>query len=283
MGADSKIEWTDHSFNPWTGCTKVSPACDHCYAEGWAKRSGTVVWGGERRRTSESNWRQPLKWNAEAAREGRRFRVFCASLADVFDNQVPSKWRDDLWSLIEATPYLDWLMLTKRIGNAGNMLPVPFDFARLYPNVWIGATISSREEMLRDGPKLLDVGAAMTFWSVEPMLEDLGHIPDGMMPQWVICGGESGPHARPMSPDWARRLRDQCKAAGVPFLFKQWGEWIPMLGQAEGLCVRRKKATTLDGWVMGWAGKQAAGRHLDGELHDGFPSASPSPQVIQPA
>src|SRR3546814_4489006 len=116
MGENSKIEWTDHTFNPWTGCTKVSPACDHCYAEGWSKRSGLVEWGHgkPRRLTSDANWRKPLKWNDEAARKGVRYRVFCASLADVFDAEVDDAWRDELFALIAMTPHLDWLLLTKR-------------------------------------------------------------------------------------------------------------------------------------------------------------------------
>lgn len=283
MAENSKIEWTDHTFNPWTGCTKVSPGCDHCYAEGWAKRSGTVQWGdAPRRRTTEANWRLPLKWNAQAEREGRRFRVFCASLADVFDNAAPPAWRADLMSMVVRTPHLDWLLLTKRIGNAKRMLSnasmhdglllTANDEYRPPANLWVGATIVNREEMLRDAPKLKATPAAVRFWSVEPLLEDLGVIPRDLMPDWVIVGGESGPGARPMSPDWARRLREQCAVAGVPFLFKQWGEWLPMLGQAEGAPVRQK-TTTPDGWVMGWAGKKAAGRLLDGRTHDHFPHA----------
>src|SRR5690348_13736947 len=105
MAENSKIEWTHHTFNPWVGCTKVSAACDYCYAEAWAKRSGSPeLWNGERRRTSAANWRQPIKWNRNAAERGERHRVFCASLADVFDNQVPTKWRADLWALISDTP-----------------------------------------------------------------------------------------------------------------------------------------------------------------------------------
>lgn len=130
--AKTKIEWTrsaeghpGYTFNGWVGCSKISPACDHCYAERWGKRSGMVEWGGERRRTSDANWRKPEAWNAYAQSVGVRLRVFCSSLADVFDNQVPSQWREDLFSLIVKTPHLDWLLLTKRIGNVGNMLPVP--------------------------------------------------------------------------------------------------------------------------------------------------------------
>lgn len=305
MGADSKIEWTDHTFNPWVGCTKISPACDHCYAEGWAKRSGSVQWGGDRRLTSDANWRQPLKWNRQAAAEGRRFRVFCASLADVFDNQVSVQWRIRLMRLIMETPNLDWLLLTKRIGNAAEMLETAFRGHtaqregwrdNVPPNVWIGATVCNQEEADRDIPKLLATPASVRFLSVEPMLgpidlsgeyltAKLGAYPFRSLTSehrtklidlldWVIVGGESGHGARPMSPDWVRTLRDQCQAAGVAFMFKQWGEWIPMLGQAEGIAVRPEKATTLDGWVMGWAGKKAAGRKLDGSTHDGVPAGN---------
>lgn len=119
MGSDTKIEWCDRTFNPFIGCTKVSPGCDHCYAERYGKRFG-ITWGpGQpRKRTSDASWREPLRWNAKAEREGRRYRVFCASLADVFDNEVPDQWRDELFGLIAATPNLCWLVLTKRIGNA---------------------------------------------------------------------------------------------------------------------------------------------------------------------
>jgi protein gp37 len=315
MAENSKIEWTDHTFNPWVGCTKVSPGCDHCYAESWAKRAGKsagVTWGGERRRTSAANWEQPRRWNAQAHKEGRRYRVFCSSLADVFDNQVPAQWRAELFALIDATPNLDWLLLTKRIGNVREMV---LDMGRvmrmhndtfdpvLPRNVWLGATIVNQQEADRDIPKLLAVPARVRFLSIEPLLGPVDlrrlvqkaaeHPERGQPPvsidalrgwyggagdpasiDWVIVGGESGPGARPMSPDWARSLRDQCARAGVPFLFKQWGEWLPMLGQAEGVAVRPKKATTPDGWVMGWAGKKAAGRRLDGAEHSGFPEVS---------
>lgn len=186
MSANTKIEWADHTFNPWEGCQKVGPGCDHCYAESRNARfaGGTAInWGpgAPRRRTSEANWRLPLKWNAEAERLGIRYRVFCASLADVFDNEVDPQWRDDLFDLIAKTPNLDWLLLTKRIGNVGNMLPVPFDFDKHYPNVWLGATIVNQEEADRDIPKLLQVPAAKRFLSMEPLLEpvNLADISDG--------------------------------------------------------------------------------------------------------
>ncbi|MBD8051129.1 phage Gp37/Gp68 family protein [Limnohabitans radicicola] len=263
MSKDTKIEWADHTFNPWVGCTKVSPACDHCYAEGWAKRSGMVQWGAhaQRRRTSDANWRQPTRWNADAKRLGIRYRVFCSSLADVFDSAVPAQWRIELMKLICETPHLDWLLLTKRIGNASAMLETSFravyhqreGWADNIPsNVWIGATICNQEEADRDIPKLLAVPAARRFLSMEPLLGpvDLSQVQAGSrvldvlqgggfhethfepLPldhhprvDWVIVGGESGHGARPMHPQWVRSLRDQCQAAAVPFFFKQHGEW----------------------------------------------------------
>jgi protein gp37 len=255
MSANSKIEWTDHTFNPWIGCAKVSPGCDGCYAEvSTPVRTLGIGWGASqpRHRTSDANWKLPERWNAQAeafaARHGRRQRVFCASLADVFDNAVYPHWRIDLWDLIEATPKLDWLLLTKRIGNAERMLPWSA-CSEPWPNVWIGATITSQAEADRDIPKLLGLPARVRFLSMEPLLGPvdlrsidvsgneeilplgatwLGREECGPRLDWVIGGGESGPKARPMHPDWARSLRDQCDAAGVPFLFKQWGEWWPI-------------------------------------------------------
>lgn len=303
MSAETKIEWCDSTFNPWIGCTRVSPACDDCYAaRSTPARTLGIAWGtGEpRRRTSDANWRLPLRWERNAAefhaQHGRRRRVFCASLADVFDNEVDPAWRADLFRLIADTPSLDWLLLTKRIGNAGNMLPVPFDFDRIYPNVWLGATVVTQAEVDRDVPKLLATLAARRFLSIEPMLGPIslrwlaawpqnspttaqkpgGHTDhlDGLRRlDWVIAGGESGPRARPASPDWFRTLRDECAAAGVPYLFKQWGAWLPMLGQMEGIPVT-KKATLSDGWVVGHAGKKNAGRLLDGIQHSSFPRSA---------
>lgn len=248
MGADSKIEWTDHTFNPWVGCTKISPGCDHCYAEGWAKRSGLVKWGGTRRRTSAAYWRQPLKWNAEAQRVRRRLRVFCASLADVFDKDVPLEWRTDLFRMIHATPALDWLLLTKRIGNVLPSLKA-LGCDRLPENVWLGITVVSQEEADRDIPKLLAAPAWMRFLSCEPLLGplDLTHLAatverstlynlnclnaqyewsgPGAHPtvDWVIVGGESGPSARPFTLGWGKDIVRQCRAADVPVFVKQVG------------------------------------------------------------
>lgn len=332
MSENSKIEWTDHTFNPWEGCQKVGPGCDHCYAETRNARFGggvAVNWGpgAPRRRTSDANWRKPVAWNARHAEffaeHGRRRRVFCASLADVFDNAVPDEWRDDLWRLIAQTPNLDWLLLTKRIGNVGNMLPIPFDFEHVYPHVWIGATIVNQAEADRDIPKLLATPAALRFLSMEPLLGPVdltrvmrserdgdwtycdnaltgfrahkcgGSTDPRNTVHWVIVGGESGLGARPMHPDWTRGLRDQCAAAGVPFLFKQHGEWAPGSGDFGGgryetAAIARDGrvvaggyaagaypagASSADGWTMVHrVGKKAAGRLLDDQQHDGFPN-----------
>lgn len=220
MGENSKIEWTDHTFNPWMGCTKVSPACDGCYAEAMMDlRYGKVQWGphGERVRTAPSNWKQPIKWNKDAAAAGTRPRVFCASLADVFDNQVPRDWRNDLWQLVKATPNLRWLLLTKRIGNAPKMLPADWP----YPNAGLMATLANQEEWDRDFSKLMAVPAAWHGVSAEPLLGriDIG----GARPDWIITGGESGPNRRPLDMDAVRFMRDQCSRNGVTFHHKQNG------------------------------------------------------------
>lgn len=303
MTANTKIEWADHTFNPWIGCTRVSltcsggGGCDNCYAAvNTAARALKVKWGaGEpRHRTSVDNWQEPLRWEAKAERfleaNGRRQRVFCASLADVFDNEVDAQWRADLLTLIHHTPSLDWLLLTKRIGNAAAMLDVAtsgrWKEAPL-PNVWLGATVVNQKEADRDIPKLLAAPAGTRFLSIEPMLGpvDLRGMFDmqrscfysalergSLVPQrvdWVIAGGESGPHARPVHPDWLRSLQAQCFDAGVPFLFKQWGEWAPPEAIPQELWSPIHDYVD-DAYVMR-AGKKATGRTLDGVEHNGFP------------
>lgn len=361
MADQSAIEWCDSTFNPWIGCTKVSPACDHCYAETLMDtRMGRAEWGAgkPRVRTSAANWRKPTQWNradgvklrawegfkaqypglsdAELEAHGfvkpQRRRVFCASLADVFDNEVDPQWRRDLFNLIARCPNLDFLLLTKRIGNvigmvseiadtpraasaAGDLLAHHWRNGNPPANVWLGATICNQDEADRDIPKLLAIPAAVRFVSIEPMLGPINfrwtpyvhqstgetyreylerngkvdHLESLRRLDWVIAGGESGPHARPSHPDWFRSLRDQCAEAVVPFLFKQWGEWatpddIQAYGKAhhgwwetdprdggvrrhewqdnEAPCLRTESFRI---------GKKAAGRLLDGREHNGFP------------
>jgi len=350
MTANTKIEWADHTFNPWIGCTRVSPGCDNCYAAvSTPARTKAIQWGaGQPRQRTTSTWSDPKHWNerhaAFLAEHGRRQRVFCASLADVFDNEVEPAWRHDLFNLIEATPNLDWLLLTKRIGNVRDMVSeagcVAGNGTRYWPNnAKLGSTITSQPEADRDIAKLLAAKAAlgikMVFLSMEPLLgpvrlgsclEDdnfrcpecdhsfncvdetecprlecplCGHEPvhhgQGRI-DWVIVGGESGPGARPMHPEWTRSLRDQCKAAGVPFHFKQWGEWVPYEHSAQPPFLWSQHGHELDGhalpdfesgdgqaqreWHCDFAdqllarrvGKKAAGRLLDGVIHDEFPT-----------
>lgn len=280
MAENTAISWADDTFNPWIGCTN----CDGCYAEHlMAIRFKRVVWGphGKPERTSEANWLEPLKWEKEQERLWAEFRmcfegeapgmipprprfVFCASLADVFDNAVPPDWRRDLFVLIRATPHLTWLLLTKRPGNIVSLYKqaCPWTGAE---NEWprnaaIGCTVVTQEEADRDVPTLLLAKAilkpAFAFVSMEPLLEavDLtrlstfrfrgAEVLNGLTGElagmfgdpcstrlpaldWVIAGGETdqGAHkARPSHPDWIRSLRDQCATSGVPFHFKQWGE-----------------------------------------------------------
>lgn len=355
MSEKTNIEWCDSTWNPWEGCQKVGPGCDHCYAETRNARFGggiPVNWGpgAPRRRTSAANWRKPLQWNRDGtfyAIHGRRQRVFCASLADVFDNAVPDAWRADLFDLIWNTPHLDWLLLTKRIGNAGPMIARALELAGRnvntpwpWSNVWLGATIVDQTEADRDIEKLLMTPARRRFLSMEPLLGPVDlrawfdptgvccmqemqscvdcpanapwiHGPtteyaeDGTgfsSPEidWVIVGGESGAGARPMRPAWARDLRDQCAAYGVPFLFKQWGQWRePLAGERYDTTMGRaqrvpafivsrdgtvhcfeNEQTRDGGQTMLRVGKRAAGRLLDGHTHDEFPSTGHGRHIL---
>ncbi len=371
MSENSKIEWTDHTFNPWIGCTKVSPGCAHCYAETLMDtRYGRVKWGkgNPRQRTSDANWKQPLKWNRESAQgcavceapvgecqheNNRRPRVFCASLADWLDDEVPIELLASLLDLIRQTPNLDWLLLTKRPQNfrrveeAGrrlesdgnwDILPKDHPAVALHAwignwtilkqppiNVWIGTTVEDQERADERIPALLKIPAVVRFLSCEPLLgpvdlkldfdliSDIATAnPNPTRIHWVICGGESGKDARPMHPDWARSLRDQCAAAGVPFLFKQWGEWTqrclltidgkpyggsadfseldPMCekwasvkmcdcgGDARTDCGPLKMCACENGGhtlYVQRVGNKAAGRILDGREHNDFPEVRP--------
>lgn len=290
------------TFNPWIGCFEISPACDHCYAREYAKRFNLAEWGPTtpRRRTSAANWKLPLKWNAEAKRLGVRYRVFCASLADVFDNAVPAEWRTELAALIAQTPHLDWLILTKRIGNVLPMCANDELLAEVISNrVWLGATICNQEEADRDIWKLLEVQSKVKFLSMEPLLGAVDlrsvrwkrsdHYIDTLRPgpltgssgqivkgiDWVIVGAESGgAHARPMHPNWARSLRDQCEAAGTPYFFKQWGNWAPLEqlpATVDGPGDHGKEFSFDDGTKVEFFRKDVAGRMLDGFEYSGSP------------
>ncbi len=331
MSAQTAIEWTDATWSPWWGCTKVSVgdkgACEYCYAEKMANRFG-VGWGphAPRKLMSPAHWLEPARWNRKAEREGTRPFVF-PSMCDPFDNAVDPEWRRWFFERMRTTPALVWLLLTKRPQNIQRMSEAA---GGLPDNAAIGCTVVTQEEARRDIPHLLGAQTNMfRFVSIEPMLGpiDLGdmlkrgsaglaaidpmaaamlHAADlerlaWVRPRidWVICGGESGPHARPSHPDWFRALRDQCAAAGVPFLLKQWGQWWPS-NYATGAIIavanridrgadamalweimsnassagRVVTANEHDpfGWAMMRVGKKLAGRLLDGREHNGFPA-----------
>jgi len=369
MSENSKIEWTDHTFNPWIGCTKVSPGCANCYAETRDKRhliEKVDHWGKgvPRLLTSDANWSEPVRWN-NAARPGfhswrkitdrtgigdgwthqclhcgsvtdhpgtkafkndckgtvKRPKVFCASQADWLDDEVEIEWLARLLKLIHQTPNLDWLLLTKRPQNWEPRLRMaavhlqsqgfrhiedktwqlidrwlPWngrtDACQPPSNVWIGTTVEDQIRADERIPALLQIPARVRFLSCEPLLEEVDvsfglpyALPDGVLPgeniDWVICGGESGPKARPMHPDWASNLRDQCESAGVPFLFKQWGEWAPAATHAFGDYPSAKEHVFHDSVIEGIphgtsmlrVGKKAAGRLLDGIEHNAFPTS----------
>ena len=231
MAKFSNIEWTDATYNPWYGCTKVSPACDHCYAESLMDtRFGKVTWGGERRQSSLEVRRAPRLWNGAAVAAGRRRRVFTLSLGDFFDNRVPSAWRTEAWDTIRACQHLDWLILTKRPQNVKKLLPPDWGIAG-WPHVWLGVTVEDMVEARRRVPVLLGIPARIHWLSCQPLLEPLTLSPwlgRGRI-DWIVVGGETGSvYARPMHPAWARDLREQCQTRGASFFLKQMARRAPI-------------------------------------------------------
>lgn len=214
-------------FNPWWGCVKVSPACDHCYAATLANRYGYDVWGKDspRRWFGDKHWREPLKWNAQAEKAGIRRRVFCASMADVFELGISDLdgQRANLWALIDSTPMLDWLLLTKRPGNIARMVPSEW-LMSARRNVWYGTTVESPDYLWRVY-QLQMVPAVVRFISYEPALADVSWPLDGI--HWLIAGGESGAGFRAPMIEWFQSARDQCAGSGVAFHLKQWGGLHP--------------------------------------------------------
>lgn len=319
MGKTTEINWATATFNPWIGCTKVSEGCKHCYAErDFDKRRHVVEWGPgkPRKRTTEAYWRQPLTWNRKAAKDEERPRVFCASLADWLDPEVPIEWLVDLLDLVSQTKHLDWLLLTKRPELWRHRMEDALNFARenehacsrmlhlwvngIPPyNVWIGATVENQKNTARI-PHLLQIPVMVRFLSCEPLLGPVDIASGAGVTywddpvagiHWVITGGESGPNARPMHPEWVRDIRDQCQENGIAYLHKQWGEWAP------GECAQdapTKTERTAKWWDDKWIfeevsvksseemhcdyepdlyrlGKARAGRTLDGVIHNEFP------------
>lgn len=255
MAETTNIEWTNATFNPWWGCTKVSPGCAHCYAERDSKRYGFKLWGpdSERRFFSDAHWNEPLKWNRKAQASGQPFRVFCASMADVFeDRRDLDAPRARLFDLIERTPFLTWLLLTKRPENMIRLGP---DRWNVWPtNVWALMTAEDQAHFDMRIKSFMSVPAGILGISYEPAKSRidfrgyLGGAKGGI--DWLICGGESGPGADPMHVSWARSARDQAVASGCAFFFKQWGEYNSY-GQR--------------------VGKKVAGKLLDGREWREFP------------
>lgn len=269
MGVETEISWATSTWNPWWGCQRVSEACRNCYAEALAKRYGHNVWGPEktteRRFFGDNHWNEPRKWNEKAAKTGEPWRVFCSSMADVFeDRRDLDGQRARLWKLIDETPALTWMLLTKRPEQIRHM--VPDTWLAGNSHVWVGTTAEDQGEATKRIPHVIDATwAAVRFVSCEPLLGPIVLFPSWVAGydysgglkvtaprlDWVIAGGESGPGARPMNPVWARGLRDQCGEAGVAFHFKQYGEFGP-----DG--VRRSK--------------KANGFELDGQVLKAFPA-----------
>jgi protein gp37 len=263
--AETTIQWTwrrlpdgtwiiGYTFNPWWGCLKVSEECRFCYAEGIAHHYGHQVWGPAvttpRRLFGPGHWQEPLRWNRQAEQDGHRRAVFCASMADVFEEHPDVEGeRQKLWKLIDATPWLNWLLLTKRPENILQM--APWNAGNWPDHVWVGTSIGLQRRAEERLPRLLEVPAVVRFVSCEPLLEPLDLAPWLAGLHWIICGGESGYEARPMNPEWARSLRNQCLAAGVPFFFKQHGGRYHHSG----------------------------GRLLDGRIWDEMPPERPEKQV----
>lgn len=325
MADTSKIEWTDATWNVVTGCSVKSPGCTNCYAMQLAgtrlsrhpsragltrQVNGNHVWTGEVR-FNEQWLDQPLRWR-------RPRRVFVCAHGDLFHEDVPDEWIDKVFAVMALCPQHTFQILTKRSARMREymtrLMGMNADQRDAYlephainltksveaiwhlqerdwplPNVWLGVSIEDRQRLRERAWTLKCVPAAVQFWSVEPLIGDLGQFPDDWLPDWVIAGGESSPDARPMHPDWVRSLRDQCQAAGVPFFFKQWGEWAPVEyfdGWADDFDFRfldgsertlgevNRTAAYLQIGRQEYArvGKKRAGRLLDGREWSEFPS-----------
>lgn len=230
MAENSKIAWTDGTFNPWIGCSRVSPGCENCYAENLMDhRYHKVEWGPGKPRSRTKTWNDPVKWNKAAKASGVRKKVFCASLADWLDDEVPLPWREDLFALIDACPHLDWLMLTKRPQNAKTMLP-PDWWDNPRPHVWFGVTAENQKYWDIRVPILRTIPAALRWVSYEPALGPL--VMDAPV-DWLIVGGESEQtsEARPFRIEWCESVIAQCRGnKTVPFM-KQTGTNATLLGQ----------------------------------------------------
>lgn len=296
--ADTAIEWATKVWNPTTGCDRVTPGCDHCYALTMAKRlkgmgSTKYQTDGDPRTSGpgfglaihEDTLGIPLGWRKPQ-------RIFVNSMSDLFHADVPDEFIARVWAVMASAPRHTFQVLTKRHGRMRSLLSseefrlavqrrIPHAGASPYvaaywktwplPNVWLGVSVEDQKRADLRIPALLDTPAAVRWLSCEPLLgpvDVINGLGDGWLTgiDWIVAGGESGPGSRPMHPDWARSLRDQCQVAGVPFLFKQWGSHRP---SAVGSIVRGGVR-----FPMVPASKRAAGRVLDGRTWDEYPVAA---------
>ena len=308
MGDTTKIEWADHTASPWYGCSHAvlsdgvdHPGCANCYAEAMAKRNPAIlgVWGTEGTRVKSKSFSRSCEaWNKQAERDGVRRSVF-PSLCDPFESLEAwdgplNSWRAGLFDVIDNCPWLDFLLLTKRPQNVRKMWPNMLAARPMFPgmpgklgqpmpcivtqphrrNVLLLASVSDQRTADDLIPELLgcrDLVPVLGL-SVEPLLGPVDL--RGAAIDWAIVGGESGPNARPMHPDWARSIRDQCQAAGVPFHFKQWGEWLPnSQNTTPGIHWSVPGHKFDDDFLASRMGKKLAGRTLDGQTWDEFPKA----------
>lgn len=290
MADTTNIEWADSTANLWIGCTKLSPGCDNCYAEAdWDKRKHRVTWGPHGPRSfCQAGWDVILRMQRRAAANGgvdpdlgRKRRIFVNSLSDFFDNHRSIVWRAPAFQLFEASPDVILILVTRRPENIIRMVPESWLMPGGWPaHVWLLTSAEDQERYDHRWPILRDIpGPRVKGLSCEPLLgpfvlRDLMHL------DWVIVGGESGPGARPMHPDWAHSLRDQCTVAEVPFFFKQWGEWVGGTYDSDviGDHVIFPDWGSVDAHDWGSqtfsarVGKKRAGRHLDGRTWNEVPS-----------
>lgn len=310
MGENSKIDWCDHSFNPFWGCTKVSEACENCYAEAWAKRCGFDCFGkGKPRRVfGQKHWTDPIRWDRKAKALGLKHKVFAGSMCDVFDEEAPEGTRNALFGQILNTPNLIWILCTKRPQNIAPMTPSYWWDVGFPENIWMLVTAENQKRADERIPIVLQLPVKVRGVSIEPMLGpiDIRHLlphPFNQEPScpwcedcigphpgfdgwkktrkenhgpfldWVIVSGESGP--RPTHPDWVRKVRDDCRASGTAFFFKGWGEWVQyarVIGGAHAYAASNKGLIAMDErTLMERVPKKAAGRTLDGRTWDEFP------------
>jgi protein gp37 len=306
MGESTGIEWTHHTWSPWWGCTKVSDGCKNCYADILSNRWGFKIWGpnADRRFFGDKHWNDPLRWNRAAEKAGERRRIF-PSMCDPFEARedliAP---RARMFELIDKTPWLDWLLVTKRPENIRDMWPVSPGCAlkrRHFQNVWLLTSTEDQATAHQRIPELLkccDLVPVLGL-SAEPLLGPIDLTPFAAHSQvhnaipldWVIVGGESQNGARPMHPDWARKLQNQCAVADIPFFFKQWGEYVsgPIIADEEfaggykvvtthGTAALQGRTVRLDQFTGAHhVGKKHAGSLLDGREHKAFPKPEPRP------